>query len=483
MKKLFTLSKVKLGVIVALATALVGAGLLQHSLAATGQIYLSPGSASVQNGQTTTLSVYINPGTAVDGVEATVTYDQSKLQFVSADAGGSAFPVQLQQSGGGGSVQISRGILGGSVSSNSFVVKVTFKALAGSGSTNVNVSGNATSGGNYTNPGGGSATVALTTPVTSTPKPAPSNPPSDSGSDDSSGDSGNSSGDTGGNEAPGEKPRDQAGKVEICNRRVEFTKVILCVSANKRVRVYIKYGSDEKQLRLSSKATKHGTKHDVNLDDKFLIPGTTYYYQVIAEDEQGNKTISPVQNLKTKGYTITILIKDRREQPFRKKQVTLHSEPQTATTDDNGWATFEDVAPGTHTLEYEQDGQKYTESVNVEDALIKTAKDGSQNAETLGYNVNFVNLAAVKTTPDRTLTIYIAGAVSALALLGAGIFILIRRRRQQNPFAVTSGAGAPAQYGTPPTNPDELIHKAPGVHRPDPGSIVTPNRDDEEDQK
>jgi cohesin domain-containing protein len=493
MKYFTSRSKLKLGVVAAVAVAVLGGvSLLQRSLAATGQLYFSPSSASVQKDNNLTLAVRINPGTAVDGVEATVTYDQSKLQFVSVDAGGSAFPVQLQQSGGGGNVQLSRGILGGSVSSSALVAKVTFKALAGSGSTNVSVSGNATSGGGYTDPSGGSASVALTSPTTSTPtqpKPTtPSEPSKPSSGDSSSGSNDSSSsdgGDTSGadqNDASGEKPTEQAGKVEICNRRIEFTRVILCVSANKRVRAYVKYGSAENQLRLNSKATGLGTKHDISLDKKHLIPGTTYYFQVIAEDEAGNKTVSSVQNFKTKGYHIRLLIRDRSELPLKHKKVTLFSEPQTSTTDDKGYVTFQDVAPGNHHIEYEQGGTKYSQPVTVEEAPVKTNADGSQTAETYGYNVIFHDLAAVSYTPAFVMPAIIAAAI--LAVVAAGTFIIMKRAKAQKPFAtVSSPTAPPPETPIQRSDPNDLINNAPGPQAPDPGSVVTPKRDDNEDQK
>ena len=78
---------------------------LQQIFAATGSLYISPGSASVQTGSNITVAVRINPGTGVDGVEASLSYDGSKREFVGIDAGGSAVGVALgAETGGGGAV-------------------------------------------------------------------------------------------------------------------------------------------------------------------------------------------------------------------------------------------------------------------------------------------------------------------------------------------------------------------------------------------
>ncbi|MCA9334505.1 hypothetical protein KC963_05635, partial [Candidatus Saccharibacteria bacterium] len=96
-------------------TAVAGLVLLQTAFAATGSVYLSPSSTSMAHGSSVTLSLRINPGATVDGVQATINFDSSELQYVSLSTSSSAFPIQLSQSVGSSSIQLSRGDLSGGV--------------------------------------------------------------------------------------------------------------------------------------------------------------------------------------------------------------------------------------------------------------------------------------------------------------------------------------------------------------------------------
>ena len=145
-----------------------GSFFVRSALAATGSIYITPASSSVQNGSNVTVSVRVNPGATVNGVQATLNFDTTKLQYVSASTSGSGFGVQLQQTQSGGTVTMVRGDLSGGVSVDSLIETVTFKALVGSGSssltlTNANATDASTSA--YTNPSVSGASVSFTTPA------------------------------------------------------------------------------------------------------------------------------------------------------------------------------------------------------------------------------------------------------------------------------------------------------------------------------
>jgi len=136
----------------------------------TGNMYVSPASGNVLINNNVTVSVRLNPGTTVDGVEATLTYDQTRLQFVSIDPNGSAFDIELgPQTGGNGTVTLSRGNLNGGVSTDGLIARVTFRALAGSGSSTLQLAGNATKGGSYTNPTRANGTINFSAPDTTAP--------------------------------------------------------------------------------------------------------------------------------------------------------------------------------------------------------------------------------------------------------------------------------------------------------------------------
>ncbi|HXR49489.1 MAG TPA: cohesin domain-containing protein, partial [Verrucomicrobiae bacterium] len=154
-----------------LFSAILGAVLLapafvQLALAATGVIYITPASSSLQVGSSETLQLRINPGTTVDGVQATVSYNTGYLQLNSVDTSSSPFTVTLQKSAGGGTITLALGNLSGGVSSDSLIATMNFTALAGSSSSSLTISGaNATSSGSYTNPATSGASVSFTSPV------------------------------------------------------------------------------------------------------------------------------------------------------------------------------------------------------------------------------------------------------------------------------------------------------------------------------
>ena len=136
----------------------------------TGSLYITPATQTVNVGTNATTTLRLNPGVGVDGVEAVVTYDQTKLTFVSVSGTGSPFDVELgAQTGGGGTVTITRGNLSGGVSTDSLVATLVFRAVAGTGNTTLQLTGNATQGGAYTNPSITSATINFVTPDTTAP--------------------------------------------------------------------------------------------------------------------------------------------------------------------------------------------------------------------------------------------------------------------------------------------------------------------------
>lgn len=171
-------SKLFAGVFV-LLFAVVGVALLLSSFAAVpaNQVYITPATASVLNGDNVTVAVRINPPTSgVDSVQATISYDQTRLQFVSMDSAGSPgspFTTQFAASGGNGTVNINRGIPATVpvvyVTADSLVANVTFRALVGGNvATMLQLVSptQATFGGANTNPTTAGSTITLTSPVT-----------------------------------------------------------------------------------------------------------------------------------------------------------------------------------------------------------------------------------------------------------------------------------------------------------------------------
>ena len=155
----------------------------------TATYSLSPSSGSYANGSSLTVTVHENSGTdAINAVEADLTYDQTKLQFVSADTSTGAFDNGLNPTGGSGSVKFSRAKNNTTLTGDQIVGTVTFTAIAGSGTTNISFAGTSeiirqsdstniwdgtTTGGSYTLTGAssgssGSSGTGTTTPTSTT---------------------------------------------------------------------------------------------------------------------------------------------------------------------------------------------------------------------------------------------------------------------------------------------------------------------------
>jgi len=117
--------------------ALVGTYFFAISHASgTGTLTLSPATSSVSLGANLTVTIVENSGTtSVNSVEADLTYDQTKLQFVSIDTSTSPFNISALASGGSGTVSVASATAT-PVTGQQTVAVVTFKAI-GLGSTPV----------------------------------------------------------------------------------------------------------------------------------------------------------------------------------------------------------------------------------------------------------------------------------------------------------------------------------------------------------
>ncbi len=135
-----TNKKTKSIIIVTALFAVIGAGILIFANAATGTATLSltPNSGSYDISSNFTLGIYANSGTtAASTVDVKLSYDATKLDYVSVDGTGGAFTTCTENSGGAGTVSLVCALLGNSVSGNQKVGNVTFKAKVGTGTTPV----------------------------------------------------------------------------------------------------------------------------------------------------------------------------------------------------------------------------------------------------------------------------------------------------------------------------------------------------------
>src|ERR1017187_1426880 len=96
---------------------------------ATGSttLYLSPASSTTTVGSTLAVTVRENSGsTAVNAVEADLSYPSALLQYSSTDFSTSAFEIGAGSTGGSGSITMARGTVNSSLSGDQIVGIVTF---------------------------------------------------------------------------------------------------------------------------------------------------------------------------------------------------------------------------------------------------------------------------------------------------------------------------------------------------------------------
>ena len=120
-----------------LVFAVIGIVLLLRSLAAGDRLYLSPATGTVQTGSDYTVTIRLDTSTGADGIDAKLSYDQTKFQFKSIDTTTSAFPTQAVSQNSNGVVELARVITPGSapLTGDMEVGKVTFTALGSTAST------------------------------------------------------------------------------------------------------------------------------------------------------------------------------------------------------------------------------------------------------------------------------------------------------------------------------------------------------------
>jgi hypothetical protein len=163
--------------------AAVGGYIIWRSLAAPPPptIYLSPATQTVGPGATFTVQVRENSSTtSVNAVQANLSYPTSLLTFVSIDTTGTAFSIEAQNSGGGGTINIARGTTT-PVTGDQLVATITFTATSTSGAATVaftsgtalvSSSSNADILGGLGATGSGTYTVDATAPTVSVTAPA-----------------------------------------------------------------------------------------------------------------------------------------------------------------------------------------------------------------------------------------------------------------------------------------------------------------------
>jgi len=505
---------IQIPLISAVFVAVGGVFFLHGASAATGQIYLTPASPSVQNGSTVALDLRINPGQAVNNVEATINYDSTKLTFVSIDTTSSAFSNQFAQSTSTGKITLQRGtdvINGVTVSTDSRVAVITFTAAVGTGSSAVTLSSADAydSSGNLIVMSLGNANVNFTTP-------AATGGGNGNGGGSSGGGSGGGAGGGSGGGNSGSSPGGGKGKPippstttttntantgtqpTVSDQNIQFTQAVITTTTTNPTQVYIRYGTD-KSLSQQTPTSDFATSHQVSLNAVGLVPGQTYYYVIVSKDQAGAVSQTEVQSFTTKGLTVTIGVYDKNHKPIANKTVTLHSTPYTVKTNAKGQATFSNITPGTHHIIYAAGKKSYDEQVAVVNNVRTVGSTQTAPIQNVSVVYGLTQNSSAKTVGVTvTLLLVLVAGVVAISMLRNKVrlaspggvpltnepVIVGGKSTASEPRGPARDIAAPADVTPlPPTTTIKVqgtadqLSAIPDASPPQPGSMVTPKDD------
>ena len=110
--------------------AVVGGGyMLYSSFAASGAyLYITPATSTFYQGSTVTVTIRESSGsTAVNAIQANISYPTDKMQYVSTDETSSDFSIRLNTTASGNTVSIAVGSVGASLTGDKEVATLHFK--------------------------------------------------------------------------------------------------------------------------------------------------------------------------------------------------------------------------------------------------------------------------------------------------------------------------------------------------------------------
>lgn len=392
--------------------------------ATSASVFVSPGSKSVTKGDTFTIQVRVNSGTDdMNSAQARLNFDGAKLQLKGHSAG--VFN-PINTSTGSSSFFLAGASLGTTYSGNQLLYSVTFKATStGTASLSISEAQVANAGSSLAvSSSGGSVSIA--------------NPPTNDDKKDDDGSSGGStsdkpsSGSSGGGSSfqqaptteaePEPEPPQFVGGPDFAPAQGSIT-LTLEADQDSRVRVrYNRVGEDEVK---TVRADEAQTTHEIIVgEDAPLLAGQEYEIEVLLISQDDVESEPKTATVRTKGVRYRVKIVDTQGDPLKDHPVELHSDPLQTTTDSDGYATFEDVTPGEHTLVFEIDGITVRQPVQVGQSVMATEGEADDQAdETVQLPFQLSSATTRTITETRWDLVIIAGVV------GAGVMFVLQNRR------------------------------------------------------
>lgn len=298
---------------------------------AAGSIYLSPASATIAKDSYFSVSVRVN-ASGVDSVQANLSYPADKIDFTGLSYGGTAFEIQAEGTGGGGSIRIARGSTSAK-SGDVLVATISFRAKVDNGSATVSFTSGTegVKGGSLVANAGSGGTYSFT-------KPAP--------------------------EPEKDKTAPKISAVKAVD--IGLNKATITWTTNEKATSTVEYGPTEK-LGITASSTKLVKSHKVTLSSSLLFPGSKYFYKVKSKDESGNESKNEVGEFKTKGYKIQLKVTDKDGNSIADAKVQLVPGSGKKTTAEDGTVVFEDITPGEHSVHVGYGGQVFASTLTVKE--------------------------------------------------------------------------------------------------------------------
>lgn len=282
--------------------------LASHTFAdSTGKLYLQAVPNSVKSGQNVTLTLRVDGQTDTNLVHAVVNYPVDKLSFVGVDKAGSFFDtfVPSNPNAKDGVISFAAASLGKTTSDDQLVAKLIFKASVSKGTAQVNLDGSTlANAGKERTPQLNGATVSF-----------------------ADGDSNNST-------------------VDITEEKITnitTNSAVVQWKTNVPTTSSVDYGLTTK-YGLNSGSDSLVTTHSVALDKVFGGKKVTYI-RITSVAADGSTQTSDGTKFTTKGYNVSITVKSMSGEDLKGATVII-SGGSSVKTDENGVATFSDIAPG-----------------------------------------------------------------------------------------------------------------------------------------
>ena len=435
-------------------------------VAGTTSFYFTAGGSSVNVGDTITVTLHGNFAKAVNAGEMHITYDSSKLQQLDVvpTGGLTASDLLIKTSSTNLTYLVFTKIAG--LSGDVPLATMTFKAIAGSGTSTFGLASATALSAADTN----STITYTTTPLTialntpnqpPAPTPLPLQPTPPPRTRSSSGGTRTTTGSTlpsstrpvdptqPAPNTPSPTPAPGTGTpTRIVATNISRNSATITWSTGLKTTGVVEYGTtsaygfqvEDKNLDLN---------HSVTLSPQVLIPGTTFHYRIKAIDEKGTQYVSGDQTFKTKGYSVVVEVKDSANKAVKGATVAFGADLK-ASTDAAGKASFPDAPGGSVQVKVTFNNQTTEKTVTVQDS-----------AATQTFSIQLAASQAPKKKTSIWVPIII---ITGIGLLIGLIILGIRYIRGNSGSTGYYDTVVPNTYGapTPPTDPNQLPPQAPG---------------------